>query len=346
MGKTGVDYDGLPMRIGVGQFMALNEDRLRYIKQLGVDDVLLNFYQYDQDYPHLPDDEAPLKGDKEWSAEELRKVRRKVEDAGLNLNAIENVPLAFYNKIMLGKDGREKQMKHLKNTVRNIGEAGIPIFGYHWMPSGVWRTGFTEVRGGAKATVFDLEAADDSLTHDREYNEAEMWDNYEWFLEQLLPVAEEVGVKLCVHPCDPPVEELGGIPMLFRNFDNYKRAMDLVESDYHGLEFCLGCWSEMGENLDHVIRYFGERDEIFYVHFRDVVGTVPSFHETFIDEGSYDEYEIMRLLQEVGFTGMIIPDHVPHLDNDTEWDRQGRAYTVGYLQAMLNALNHEHSYTP
>jgi mannonate dehydratase len=148
-------------------------------------------------------------------------------------------------------------------------------------------------------------------------------------------------VKLCAHPSDPPVESLGGIPQLLRDFETFKRAMDLVDSDYHGLEFCLGCWSEMGEDLGEVIRYFGERDEIFYVHFRDVQGTVPCFNEIFVDEGNYDTYEVMGLLHRVGFSGMLITDHVPRLEGDDDWGSRGRAHAVGYLQATLDALEHQ-----
>lgn len=333
-------FDDLPIRVGLGQFMDPSEEKLRFIKQLGVDDVLLNMYQYDPDYPHMPDNEAmPLEGEDEWSYENLRALRERIEDAGLRLNALENVPISFYDKIMLGEEGREEQMEHMKNTIRNMGRAGIPIFGYHWAPTGVWRTGDATVRGGATATSFDLDKADTSYTHGREYSESELWDNYEYFLSELLPVAEEAGVKLCVHPNDPPIESLGGIPQLMRNFENYKRAIELVPSDNHGLEFCLGCWSEMGEDLEEVIRYFGSRDKLFYVHFRDVEGTVPSFHETWIDEGNYDSLEIMNLLHEVGFSGMMIPDHTPHLEGDTDWDHRGRAYTVGYMKALLRCVS-------
>jgi mannonate dehydratase len=114
--------------------------------------------------------------------------------------------------------------------------------------------------------------------------------------------------------------------------------MEIVSSDNHGLEFCLGCWSEMGADLEEVIRYFGEQDKLFYVHFRDVEGTVPSFHETFLDEGNYDTLNVMRLLREVGFNGIMIPDHVPHLTDDTDWTHRGRALSVGYLRGMLETL--------
>jgi mannonate dehydratase len=297
-------------------------------------------YQYDPEYPHMPDDEVtPLKGDKEWSYENLIELREEVESAGLRLHAIENVPISFYEDIMLGRDGKEEQLEHIKNTVRNMGKAGIPIFGYHWSPTGVWRTGEHSVRGGAQATAFDATAVSDELMYDREYSSEELWANYEFFLRELLPVAEEHDIKLALHPNDPPVSDsLGGIPMLFNDFESFKRAMDLVLSPNHGLEFCLGTWSQMGVDLEKVIRYFGDKDKIFYVHFRDVNGVVPEFHETWVDEGNFDALEIIRLLDEVGFSGVMIPDHTPHMDGDTDWDHRGRAYTVGYLKALLRCI--------
>ncbi len=333
----------LPMRIGAGQFMVPTEGRLRFIRQLGIKDVLLNFYQYDLDYPQLPDDRstAPLQGDREWGYDELVTLRERIEQFDLRLNAIENMPTSFYDKIMLGKEGRKQQIKHVQNTLRNMARAGIPMFGYHWMPSGVWRTSMERDRGGAEVTAFDLDEADPGPTHDRVYSEEEMWENYEWFLERILPVVEETGLRMCLHPSDPPVETLGGVGQIARNFENYRRAMQLVPSDNHGLEFCLGCWSEMEEDLEEVIRYFGERDKIFYIHFRDVIGVVPSFRETFIDQGNYDEYEILKLLREVGFSGLIISDHVPKMEGDTEWGHRGRAYALGYLKGMMNAIEHE-----
>lgn len=331
--------DELPMRIGLGQFMDPTDERLRFIKQLGVDDVLLNMYRYSSEYPHMPDDErVPLEGEHEWSRENLEELRARVERAGLRLNAIENVPISFYDHVMLGGDRRDQQLRHVKQTIRNIGDAGIPMFGYHWMPSGVWRNTEVTVRGGATASGFDLDTIDIERTHDRQYTESELWENYERFLTEVIPVAEAVDVKLCLHPNDPPVASLGGIPQLFRDFESFRRAMELVPSDNHGLEFCLGCWSEMGEDLPAAIRYFGERDKLFYVHFRDVEGTVPRFNETFLDSGNYDSVRVLRLLADVGFDGLIIPDHVPAVEGDSDWEHRGRAHAVGYLQGMLASL--------
>jgi mannonate dehydratase len=339
-GRDGrAEIEELPMRVGLGQFKHPTRERLRFVSQLGVTDVQLNMYHLDPS-----DGEAlPLSGREEWSFRELVQLRNRIEDAGLRLTAIENLPAYFYDDVVLGREGREEQLEHVKTTIRNLGKAGIPYLGYNWMPNGVWRTSRSRpVRGGAEATAFDLEDVRDAPnTHGRTYTEEEMWENYEYFLEEVLPVAEEAGVRLCVHPDDPPVDSLGGIPRLFRNFENYKRAMDLVESDNHGVEFCLGTFSEMDHDADllDVIRYFGERDEIFYVHFRDVEGTVPEFHEVFVDEGNFDEYEVIRALDDVGFSGMMLTDHVPIVDGDTEWGHRGRAYTAGYLNGMLKSLD-------
>lgn len=317
----------LPMRLGLGQFNELNDDRLQFIKQLGVDDVVI----------HTP----RLHGEKRWEFEDLLNLRKKLEDAGLRLGAIENVPRQFYDKIMLGLPGRDEQMEHMQYTIRNMGKAGVPILGYNWAPNGVWRTSRTTPgRGGAHVTSFDYDLAKDKpLTHDREYTEEEMWDNYTYFMKAMVPVAEEAGVRMALHPDDPPVRSLGGIARIFRNFEGFKRAIEIVESDYNGLEFCQGCWAEMGEDVYAAIRYFGERGKIFYVHFRNVVGTVPKFREAFIDAGDTDMYKAMLTYKEVGFRGILIPDHVPQMTNDIPWSYMGRAYAIGYMKALLDVVN-------
>ncbi len=321
------------MRVGIGQLRDPSRDQLRFIAQLGIEDVIFNFAGKAAD--------VPLSGESSWDLQELVQLRNRVEDAGLRLAAIENVPLDFYEDVMLDGPRREDQLDGLETTIRNLGRADIPILGYNWMPNLVWSSSRTyPVRGGAEARAYDHEQLQDApQTHDRTYTEAELWENYEYFLERLIPVAEEAGVTMCVHPDDPPVESLGGIPRLFRSFDNYKRAMDLVDSPNHGIEFGLGVFSEMGEDVIEVIEYFGPRDEITYVHFRDVAGTVPRFHETFLDEESsnYDEWAVIQAFNDVGFSGVMIPDHVPTMNCDDPW-AAGRGYTVGYLKGMLAAL--------
>jgi mannonate dehydratase len=249
---------------------------------------------------------------------------------------------------MFGREGKDRALDEISTLIENLGEADIPIMGYQWNPRGVvpMRTTPVEVRGGAEATAFDLDEVDDpdALPEgiDREYTEKEFWDNYREFLETVVPVAEDAGVEMALHPVDPPtIESLGGIPRLFRNRENFDRAMELVPSDNHGLKLCLGCFSQMGEDAAEVIRHFGERDQIVFVHFRDVVGTVPKFHETFVDEGNFDTVEAVRALYDVGFDGAVLPDHVPEMVDDTDWRHRGRGFTVGYLRGVIDTVRNE-----
>lgn len=316
------------MRIGLGQFNELTDEIMTYIQQLGATDFLMNT-------PRLP-------GDAQWEYEDLKALKARADEAGLRLMALENVPTTFYDKVMLGEPGRDEQIAHMSNTIRNMGKAGIPILGYHWMPNAVWRTPEpAALRGGAKGTRFDLAAhADAPLSHGRVYTEEEMWANYEYYLERILSVAEESDVKLALHPDDPPVDSLGGVARIFRNFEGFRRAMDTFNSPLHGLDFCLGCWSEMDpEGVLKAIQYFGSRNRIYYVHFRDVQGQVPCFNECFVNEGNLDKFEVVKELKRVGFDGFLITDHVPKMIDDTPWGHRGRAYAIGYITALVEWAN-------
>lgn len=312
-------------------------ERLTFAKQLGVSHVIV--HPYAQSY--LPDEELPLSTETMWSFEELVQLRNFIEERGFTLGAIENLPLSFYEDIMLGRGRREEQLENVKASIRNMGRAGIDTLGYNWMPNRVWRSSLTKPgRGGATSTAFDMADMERApLSHDREYSEAEMWENYQYFLEEVLPVAEAEGVTLCLHPDDPPVRSLGGISRLFHNFENLKQAMELVPSDNHEMELGLGVLSEMDvdETVPEMVEHFAERDEISYVHFRDVDDHVPKFQEVFLDEGNYDEFEVLGSLVEGGFEGMVIPDHVPQMEGEAEWGPSGRAFTIGYIRGMLRA---------
>ena len=329
------------MRVGMGQFDEVCSERLQFIKQCGCNDFLLNT-------PKFP-------GSERWEYEDIAKAVQSANDAGLRLMAIENVPATFYDRIMLGQPGREKQLDNMVHTVRNLGRAGVPALGYHFMPGGVWRTADdTPVGGGALATSFDYEKAKSvrpgeetsfsvyaTIPIDREYTDADIWDNYCWYMERILPVCEESGVQMALHPDDPPIRSLGGVARIFGNFENFRRAMDTFNSPVHGLDFCHGCWSEMraGEGVLDAIQYFGERGKIFYVHFRDVQGPAECFTECLLDEGNCDPVETIRALRQVDFNGFLIPDHVPRMVGDTDWCHRARAWTVGYIKALIAAID-------
>ena len=324
-----IDLSTLPMRVGLGQFNELTDEQISFAKQCGALDVLLNT--------------AKFPGDERWEFKDLLRIRTRAEDNGLRLFALENVPTKFYDKIMIGAEGREQQLENMQETVRNMGRAGIPILGYHWMPNSVWRTSWERpVRGGAISNAFQMELVKDApLSHGRVYDTAEMWANFDWYLSRMLPVCDEYNVRMALHPDDPPVPMLGGVARLFYNFEGFKRAMDAHSSPMHGLDFCHGCWSEMraGAGVMEALEYFGARGRIFYVHLRDVLGGAEDFTECFLGEGNVNIFNTVRTLKRSGFNGLLIDDHVPHMVNDSPWGHRGRDFATGYISAMLDAVN-------
>ncbi|WP_129115322.1 mannonate dehydratase [Halegenticoccus tardaugens] len=339
------------VRVGV-RTRALSKPRLQYIRQLGATDIFVDHADTDEEPDEFNDRDSTatlsIGRDTIPTVADLDAARERVENAGLSLTGIQSLPYSLYGDIMFGREGADDALDQITTLVRNLGEADIPILGYQWNPRGVvpMRTAPVELRGGAVGTAFDLDELDgpDDLAPglDRAYTEDEFWEHYRTFLERVLPIAEEAGVNLALHPVDPPVlKSLGGIPRLFRNVENFERAMDLVSSDNHGLKLCLGCFSQMGEDVHEVLRRFGERDQIIFIHFRDVEGTVPRFNETFVDQGNFDTSETVRTLYEIGFDGVVIPDHVPKMVGDDDWRHRARGFTVGYLRGVIDTVRSE-----
>tara|TARA_B100000700_G_scaffold156953_1_gene174281 strand:- start:2001 stop:2984 length:984 start_codon:yes stop_codon:yes gene_type:complete len=318
------------MRPGFGQFNTASSEYLRFAAQYGVKDILLN-------NPILQEEKPGV-----WSKKELVKLKLSIESYNLQLSAIENVPTHFYDHIMLNGPNKNIQIENMIQNIENMADVGIPIFGYNWMPSHVWRTNPRHIRGGAIATAFDYESAKNyPLTHDREYSEDEMWESLEEWIKIITPIAEKKNIRLGIHPCDPPVEKLGGIPQLLRSFESYKRLIEIVDSPSNGIEFCQGTFSEMEDAKDggiyKMIDYFSSRKKILYVHFRNVSGTVPKFNEEFINSGYVDMHKAMNIYLKNGFDSFFIDDHVPLTNNDTEWGHAGRAFANGYIQALIES---------
>ncbi len=318
------------MRAGFGQFNTASSEYLRFAAQYGVKDILLN-------NPILQEEKPGV-----WSKKELVKLKLSIESYNLQLSAIENVPTHFYDHIMLNGPKKNMQIENMIQNIENMADVGIPNFGYNWMPSHVWRTNPRHIRGGAIATAFDYESAKNyPLTHDREYSEDEMWESLEEWIKIITPIAEKKNIRLGIHPCDPPVKKLGGIPQLLRSFDSYKRLIEIVDSPSNGIEFCQGTFSEMEDAKDggiyEMIDYFSSRKKIIYVHFRNVSGTVPKFNEEFINSGYVDMHKAMNIYLKNGFDSFFIDDHVPQTNHDTEWGHAGRAFANGYIQALIEA---------
>jgi mannonate dehydratase len=317
------------IKLGLGAIHELEDETLQFARQLGVDSIIV----------HTP----KLGGDGFWEFLPLLQLRKRVEGAGLNLAAIENIPRHFYDKIMYGLPGRDEQIDKVCRTIRNLGRAGIPILGYNFMPLRVWRTEYTPTgRGGARVSKYDHELVMHApISEMGECDDEALWDNLTYFLEAVVPVAEEEGVVLALHPDDPPVASIAGIGRIIRSVEAYKRVMAIVPSPSNAIEFCQGTVAEMCASPEQVydaIRYFGTRKKIAYVHFRNVSGTVPKFEETFIDEGKVDMLEAMRAYHEVGFDGVMIVDHTPGMVGDTRWGHRGRAYAIGYMKALIKCV--------
>ena len=337
------------IRVAVGQFHELTEEKLRFAAQIGASGIQMN-------NPTLP-------GQTRWQESDVRALVGKVEAFGLKFEAIENVPTHFYHKAMLGHQGRDEQIENYNATIRAVGRAGIPILGYHFMPNSVWRTErLAPTRGGAGATQFDqavVDAIDDpeelrhfmpsTLGHAFSMpvygrngpviSEDQMWANYQYFIDAVLPVAEAEGVRLALHPDDPPVPMLGGVARLFYRPYGFTHAYQLSKaSPAWALDLCLGCCSEMPggkANVTELIEFFAPKGRIAYIHFRDVQGSVPNFTECFIGDGNFDPAEVMALLSRTGFDGFLLDDHVPRMDGDSDWSHRGRAHAIGYMQGLI-----------
>jgi mannonate dehydratase len=293
--------------------------------------------------------------DQNWSVDGLTRLRERVERFGIKLDM---VPLPLSSSyisrsenphIMLGKSPeRDREIEQVCQMIRNAAKAGIPALKYNLTVLGVVRTGSSPGRGGARYSTFvhDKAKQDGPPAESGPVSEKAMWERITYFLERVVPVAEEYKVRLCCHPHDPAMPPTGfrGVHRVLGSVEGLKRFIDIVPSKYHGLNFCQGTVSEMlkdpGKEIYDVIRYFGRRGRIFNVHFRNIKGGYLDFQETFPDDGDVDMIQAMRTYKEVGYDGMIMPDHAPQIDGDSG-HAQAFAFAFGYIQALIQLVNRE-----
>jgi mannonate dehydratase len=318
------------MRIAIGQFSELDERALRFSRQIGARGVVVN----------TPDLAGPP-----WQTEDLLALRLRCEAHELRLESIENLPTSHYLDAMLGGPGRDRCVADYQQTVRNMGAAGIEVLGLNWMPTGVGRTDFGAPvgRGGTRVTVFEgVDWLEGETAFPRSYSDGQLWETFTSFVGDVVPVAEEAGVRIALHPDDPPVPELDGVARIFRTVEALEQATAICPSPSLGIDLCLGTVSEMSGDPLPAIRRLGAAGKIVYVHFRDVQGTVPSFRECFLGDGNYDTAAALRALRDVGFDGFIIDDHAPMFDDDPPDDvgfaYHGHGHATGYLQGLLAAV--------
>jgi len=295
------------------------------------------------------------KMDEAWSVESLSKFRELVASHGISLDMVP-LPMSSYEisraempAIYLGKSAeRDKSIDEICQMIRNCARAGIPQVKYNFTLIGIPRSGTAPGRGRSRYSEFVYERAkqDPPLTIAGKVDADTYWERITYFLERVVPVAEEYKVKMGCHPQDPGVPKGSGwrgVDAVLGSPDGLKKFVSIKESPYHGLNFCQGTVSEQlekpGEQIFDVIRYFGSRKKIFSVHFRNIEGGFLNFRETFIDNGSVDMLKAMRVYKEVGYDGMMMPDHVPQVEGVDS--NQGFAFAFGYIKALIAAVSAE-----
>ncbi|HUL53295.1 MAG TPA: mannonate dehydratase [Opitutaceae bacterium] len=352
------------MKLGLGLYRhMLTRENFRFARQAGATHIVAHLVDYFRGGDRATTDDQPtgtdrgwgLAGDPAvlWSLEELQSLRRDVEAAGLRLEAIENFDPAHWHDVLLDGPQWRPQIENVKTIIRRLGQAGIPIMGYNFSIAGVaGRTTGPYARGGAPSVgmegPFDIPLPRGMVWNmivDRAApagpvpaaTPEELWRRLERFLGEVLPVAEEAGVKLALHPDDPPTPTMRGQPRLVYQPRFYQKLIELNRSPANALEFCVGTLAEMTEgDIYDVVDQYSRQGRIGYVHLRNVTGKVPRYRETFIDDGDVDVLRVLRILRRNGFAGVIIPDHTPQMACAAPW-HAGMAYALGYLQAALKA---------
>jgi mannonate dehydratase len=320
------------MKIALQAKSEPNENDLMFYQQLGIDHVVLNTDGTKASYEYY------------FSRKQI------YEAAGIKVYGFGDSSVHNVDAIVLNLPERDAKIEEYRNHIRNLGKAGIPYTTYAHMANGIWSTDREMTRGKASTRGFDLSKAtggdwagkryEGPLTHGREYTQAEIWANYEYFIKIAAAEAESSNVKIGIHPDDPPVSELGGVPRcIFASFDGYKRALEIADSPNVGMCLCVGCWLEggtlMGKNVIETIKYFGKRNKLFKVHLRNVNQPLPHFTETFMDSGYADIYKILKALKDVNFDGVIIADHIPSM---AFGPFTGTAFSVGYMKGLVDLV--------
>ena len=289
-----------------------------------------------------------------WEYADIVHDKTQVERDGLKFEVLEDAPGA--EKIFWNLPGKEEQLNNFCKSLENLGSAGIRVIKVQHMPPVrlmIPRTYLAKpTRGGATSTAFDYDDIKDAPETSKygTYTEEEVWENIEYFLKGVIPTAERAGVVVTFHPDDPPISPIQGFPRPLRSVEAFDRLLEIVPSDYLGLNFCQGCFAEMGEDVPKAIRHFGEKKKIFFAHFRNVIGSVKEpggFQESFHDDpaGSVDMFEAMKAYYEAGFDGPMRPDHAPTMEFDDRigggspgYQLLGKVFAMGYVKALAESV--------
>lgn len=358
----------MDMKLGLGLYRhMLKPDYFQFARQCGCTHLIIHLASYYDSDSNIvtATDAATNYGnssamDPVWELDNLLALKKEAAQYGLRIYGIENFSPADWYDVLLAGPKRDQQLEHLKQIIKNTGKAGIKAFGYNFSLAGVWgHQKRHAARGGAVSTCFDASLLDlqapvpngqvwnmtyaptdggfiASITHE------ELWQRLKYFLERILPVAQEAGVELALHPDDPPMPTLRGTPRLVYRPELYQTLIDLVPSPASKLELCLGSLQEMesDHSIYHYLDQYLAQDKVSYVHFRNVKGKVPCYDEVFVDEGDIDMFRVLKQLDQSNFNGVLIPDHTPLMTCGAPW-HAGMAYALGYMKAAFRIIQEE-----
>lgn len=339
----------------------LTPDNFSFARQCGCTHIVAHLVDYFNQGKDNERENQPTGGesgwgragdpDELWTFGELRALKSAVNASGLELAAIENLDPAHWYDVLLDGPRKQRQLENLKLLIRDLGKAGIPVLGYNFSLAGVAsRIKRPFARGGAMSV--GMEEADQTplpkgmvwnMIYDPQApagvipaaSPEELWQRLKDFLDAVVPVAEEAGVRLAAHPDDPPVPVLRGQPRLVYQPRLYQKLIDLKPSASNGLEFCVGSLAEMTEgNIYDVVETYSRQRKVVYVHLRNVHGKAPHYQETFVDDGDVDVRRVISILRKNQFDGVIVPDHTPQMTCGAPW-HAGMAFALGYLRAIL-----------
>lgn len=313
------------IKIGDRMSARPTEKELTFFRQMGIETATIWTTIEDTNYEYMVE------------------TRRLLEARGIQLWNIGILDLHCDPTMVLGLPDYSQKVAQYKEYLRNLGRAGIGYTTYAHMANikmlPYYQTAVGVTRGGMPTREFDMEIAKDlPISHDRIYSSEEVWETFTKFIREVMPVAEEAGVRIGLHPDDPPVPTLGGVARIFYNFEGYQRAVDIADSPNFGLCFCVGSWAEggnqLGKGVFEMIEHFGKQGKLFKIHFRNVDAPMPKFRETMVDDGYIDMFDVMKALRDVDFDGVLIPDHIP----GDGADKANTAYTIGYMRAARNRV--------
>lgn len=334
------------------------QEEFDFAKQCGCNGMITGLANFNQKWIGGNED-IPLvmANDPIWTYDSLKAISDQIHRAGLKWYAIENFDPADWYDVLLDGPEKVKQMDRLKRLITDVGKVGVESFGYNFSLTAVYGRELGKIaRGGATSMYFTAgkEEHNQPIPNGEVWNarydpspspgfvpsidNEELWQRCKWFLEEILPVAEEAGVKMAAHPDDPPVPRMRGNAKLIYKLDMFQRLVDMVPSPNSCIDLCLGTMQEMDDGEVYpTIASLSKQDKVAYVHLRNVRGKVPHYEEVFLDEGDLDVVKALMTLRDNGFDGPVVPDHVPNMSTKDPW-HSSMAYALGYIKAVMQQL--------